>query len=71
MSDRTIVALGVWLLVLVLIGTIMLGSGLPFYLAVMAAGAITAITLLVVVRRRRRPDQDQPRPRTARSVGDA
>ena len=52
MSDRTIVALGVWLLLLVLIGTATIGMALVFYMTIGLIAATLAAGLFLMGRRR-------------------
>ena len=52
MSSRTIVALGLWILLMVLVGTMTVGMALAFYLAVTAFFAVLVAVLMVVTRHR-------------------
>ncbi|MDR3519009.1 MAG: hypothetical protein P4M00_24690 [Azospirillaceae bacterium] len=47
MSDRAIVATGTWLLSMVLIGTLSVGTSLAFYAVIVIAAAIAALFLCV------------------------
>lgn len=52
MSSRSIVALGLWFLLMVLVGTMTVGMALAFYLAVTAFFAVVVAVLMVVTRHR-------------------
>ncbi len=52
MSSRSIVALGLWILLMVLLGTLTVGMALAFYVAVTAFFAVLAVVLMLVTRRR-------------------
>ncbi|EWY41389.1 membrane protein [Skermanella stibiiresistens SB22] len=52
MSDRAIVALGVWLLLLVLMGTATIGIAIAFYIALGLVMLLLAAILFVTSRRR-------------------
>ncbi|PWC87235.1 hypothetical protein TSH100_10620 [Azospirillum sp. TSH100] len=52
MSARTIVSLGVWILAMVLIGTMTVGLALAFYLMLTVACAVVAAGLTLLARRR-------------------
>ncbi|MCG5242970.1 hypothetical protein [Azospirillum doebereinerae] len=52
MSSRAIVSLGVWILAVVLVGTMTVGAALFFYVGLTAFFALVAVVLSVVSRRR-------------------
>lgn len=52
MSSRSIVALGLWILLMVLVGTMTVGVALAFYAAVTAFFAVLVGVLMVVTRHR-------------------
>lgn len=52
MSSRAIVSLGVWILAMVLIGTLTVGVALLFYVALTAFFAVVAAILMLVTRQR-------------------
>jgi heme A synthase len=52
MSSRSIVALGLWILLMVLVGTMTVGMALAFYLAVTAFFAVLVGVLMLVTRHR-------------------
>jgi len=52
MSDRAIVALGVWLLLLVLMGTATVGIAIAFYIGLGAVIAVLATIMFIVARKR-------------------
>ena len=52
MSDRAIVALGVWLLSLVLMGTATIGIAIAFYIGLGTVMAALAAILFIASRRR-------------------
>ncbi|WP_158043855.1 hypothetical protein [Skermanella pratensis] len=52
MSDRAIVALGVWLLLLVLMGTATIGIATAFYIGLGTVMAALAAILFIASRRR-------------------
>lgn len=52
MSSRSIVALGLWFLLMVLVGTMTVGMALAFYLAVTAFFAVLVGVLMLVTRHR-------------------
>ncbi|HEY0832603.1 MAG TPA: hypothetical protein VGE72_01735 [Azospirillum sp.] len=57
MSARTIVSLGLWILLMVLVGTMTIGFALAFYLAMTAFfGAVVAV-MMVVARHRAQPKE--------------
>lgn len=52
MSSRAIVSLGVWILAMVLIGTMTVGVALLFYVALTAFFAVVVAVMMVVTRHR-------------------
>ncbi|AWJ87219.1 hypothetical protein TSH58p_27890 (plasmid) [Azospirillum sp. TSH58] len=52
MSSRAIVSLGVWILAMVLIGTMTVGVALLFYVALTAFFAVVVAILMLVTRQR-------------------
>ncbi|GAA4255696.1 hypothetical protein FW320_18020 [Azospirillum sp. Vi22] len=52
MSSRAIVSLGVWILAMVLIGTLTVGVALLFYVALTAFFAVVVAILMLVTRQR-------------------
>ena len=52
MSSRSIVALGLWILLMVLVGTMTVGMALVFYVAVTAFFAVLVAVLMFVTRHR-------------------
>ncbi|KAA0685447.1 hypothetical protein [Azospirillum brasilense] len=52
MSSRAIVSLGVWILAMVLIGTLTVGVALLFYVALTAFFAVVVAVLMLVTRQR-------------------
>ncbi|WP_448189118.1 hypothetical protein [Azospirillum sp. sgz301742] len=52
MTSRSIVALGLWILLMVLVGTMTVGITLAFYVAVTAFFAVLVGVLMVVTRHR-------------------
>ncbi len=52
MSSRSIVALGLWILLMVLLGTLTVGMALAFYVAITAFFAVLAVVLMLVTRHR-------------------
>lgn len=52
MSAQTIVSMGVWILVMVLVGTMTVGVTLAFYLAMTAFFGVIVAVLTVITRRR-------------------
>jgi ABC-type nickel/cobalt efflux system permease component RcnA len=60
MSDRAIVALGVWLLLLVLMGTATIGIAMAFYIALGLVMLLLAAILFVTSRRRTSARQADP-----------
>ncbi len=52
MSSRAIVSLGVWILAMVLIGTMTVGVTLLFYVALTAFFAVVVIIMMVITRSR-------------------
>ncbi|SMH47382.1 hypothetical protein [Azospirillum agricola] len=52
MSSRAIVSLGVWILAMVLVGTLTVGVALAFYVALTALCALVAVALSVLSHRR-------------------
>lgn len=52
MSSRAIVSLGVWILAMVLIGTMTVGAALLFYVALTAFFALVVGVLMLLTRRR-------------------
>lgn len=52
MSSRSIVALGLWILLMVLLGTLTVGMALAFYVAVTVFFAVVVGVLMLVTRHR-------------------
>lgn len=52
MTARTIVSLGVWILLMVLVGTMTVGVTLAFYVAMTAFFAIVVAVIMVTTRER-------------------
>ncbi|OYD83011.1 hypothetical protein [Azospirillum brasilense] len=52
MSSRAIVSLGVWILAMVLIGTLTVGVALLFYVALTAFFAVVVAILMLATRQR-------------------
>jgi len=52
MSSRAIVSLGVWILLMVLVGTMTVGVALAFYVVLTAFFALVVGTLTILSRRR-------------------
>ncbi|MHA7063967.1 hypothetical protein [Azospirillum argentinense] len=52
MSSRAIVSLGVWILAMVLIGTLTVGVALLFYVALTAFFAVVVAILMLITRQR-------------------
>ncbi|AWJ92352.1 hypothetical protein Sp245p_21540 (plasmid) [Azospirillum baldaniorum] len=52
MSSRAIVSLGIWILAMVLIGTLTVGVALLFYVALTAFFAVVVAILMLVTRQR-------------------
>ena len=52
MSSRSIVALGLWFLLMVLVGTLTVGMALAFYVGVLAFFAALVAVLMLVTRHR-------------------
>jgi hypothetical protein len=52
MSALQIVALGLWVLLMVLVGTITVGFTLVFYAALVSFSAVVAVVLMVISRRK-------------------
>jgi len=52
MSSRGIVTLGLWILLMVLVGTMTVGMALAFYAAMTAFFAVVVLILMVVTRHR-------------------
>ncbi|MBK3775555.1 hypothetical protein JJL56_00635 [Azospirillum sp. YIM DDC1] len=52
MSSRAIVSLGVWILAMVLIGTMTVGVALLFYVALTAFCAVVVAILMLITRQR-------------------
>lgn len=52
MSSRAIVSLGVWILAMVLIGTLTVGVALLFYVALTAFFAVVVAILMLLTRQR-------------------
>lgn len=52
MSSRSIVALGIWILLMVLLGTLTVGMALAFYVAVTVFFAVVVAVLMLVTRQR-------------------
>ena len=61
MSDRAIVALGVWLLSLVLMGTATIGIAIAFYIGLGTMMAALAAILFIASRRRAGGRHARPR----------
>lgn len=57
MSSRTIVSLGVWILLMVLIGTLTVGITMAFYAVMTVFFALLAGILMIVTRRRTGPEE--------------
>lgn len=57
MSTRATVALGVWVLLMVLVGTMTVGVTAAFYLGMVVVLALI-VAVLMVLTRRRGPDPD-------------
>ncbi|HYD65764.1 hypothetical protein [Azospirillum sp.] len=57
MSARTIVSLGLWILLMVLVGTMTVGIALAFYVAMTAFfGAVVAV-MMIIARHRTHPKE--------------
>lgn len=54
MSSRAIVLLGVWILAMVLLGTMTVGFSLMFYIALTGFFAVVAAVLMLITRQRAR-----------------
>ncbi|WP_448205898.1 hypothetical protein [Azospirillum sp. sgz302134] len=52
MSSRAIVSLGVWILAMVLVGTMTVGFALVFYVALTAFFAVVVAVMMMLTRRR-------------------
>ncbi|WP_306705983.1 hypothetical protein [Azospirillum isscasi] len=52
MSSRAIVSLGVWILAMVLIGTMTVGVALLFYVALTAFFAVVVVIVMFITRQR-------------------
>lgn len=52
MSSRAIVSLGVWILAMVLIGTMTVGFALLFYVALTAFFAVVVVIMMLITRHR-------------------
>ncbi len=52
MSSRAIVSLGVWILAMVLIGTMTVGFALLFYVALTAFFAVVVVIMMLITRQR-------------------
>lgn len=57
MSSRTIVSLGVWILLMVLIGTLTVGITMAFYAVMTVFFALLVGILMIVTRRRPEPEE--------------
>jgi len=52
MSSRAIVSLGVWILAMVLLGTMTVGFALLFYVALTAFFAVVVVVMMLITRQR-------------------
>lgn len=52
MSSRAIVSLGVWILAMVLVGTMTVGFALLFYVALTAFFAVVVVIMMLITRQR-------------------
>ncbi|UKJ74673.1 hypothetical protein [Azospirillum brasilense] len=52
MSSRAIVSLGIWILAMVLLGTLTVGVALLFYVALTAFFAVVVVIMMVITRQR-------------------
>ncbi len=57
MSSRAIVSLGVWILAMVLIGTMTVGVALLFYVALTAFFAVVVAVMMAITRHRDSEDK--------------
>ncbi len=58
MSSRAIVSLGVWILAMVLLGTMTVGLALFFYVALTAFFAVVVGVMMLITRRREQGKQE-------------
>lgn len=52
MSSRAIVSLGIWILAMVLVGTMTVGFALLFYVALTAFFAVVVVVMMLITRHR-------------------
>lgn len=52
MSSRAIVSLGIWILAMVLLGTMTVGFALLFYIALTAFFAVVVVVMMLISRQR-------------------
>jgi hypothetical protein len=57
MSARSIVSLGLWILLMVLVGTMTVGFALAFYLAMTAFFGVVVAVMMIVSRHRTQPKE--------------